>query len=237
MSAALTVKQLTLPAQLKDVATFANYFTDKNQQLVQALQQVVTIGRSEIIYLYGNTNRFGRSHLSQATCHYAQTLGLSAMYLPLAQFITADPALLLNLENIPLVCVDDLQLLAINKSWEEAFLYFYCRTMANNGRLIISANFLPKSLKLTLPDLSSRLMSAATYQLAMLNDDDKLLILLQRAAIRGMILPNAVAHFILTHSNRSMTTILAALDAMEHETLRRQRKLTIPLVKEILNFS
>jgi DnaA family protein len=55
-----------------------------------------------------------------------------------------------------------------------------------------------------------------------------------RAERRGMILNEDVGKFILTHCPRHMSTLFAALDALDKMSLAAQRKLTIPFVKEVL---
>lgn len=232
------IKQSTLKTRDADKTTFSNYYLQKNQQIIAALQSISNkITQAEIIYLYGQYNRVGRSHLSQAACHYAQELGLRSIYLPLKELINFTPDILLNLESLALVCIDDIQCLQNNLEWEEAFLYAYQRILAHNGRLIITANVSPKFLNCTIPDLHSRLIEAVSYQLDQLNDEDKLSILLKHAAARGIFLPTSIGRFILTRSNRHLTTIINALNLLESESLSRKRKITIPLIKEILQLT
>lgn len=233
----LEIKQSILKIKSPDFATFANYYLNKNQQIVTALQHMITGLGGEIIYLYGQDNRLGRSHLAQAACDYAKTLGLSAIYLPFKNLMCHGPGILLNLENLVLICIDDIQYVTNHREWEEALLYTYQYVLLHHGRLIITANVAPKFIKCALQDLSSRLIEAVAYELQPLDDTDKMTILVQHAAARGILLPQAVVNFLFTRGDRHLSNMINGLQQLADESLRRKRKITIPFVKEILKLS
>jgi len=227
------IKQKTLSVGLRDEATFANYFSEQNSELVTELKKTASGQGQRTLYFYG-TGGLGRSHLTQACCHQADQAQLNAIYLPLSSLKSYSPDILEGLEKLSLVCIDDFQAIAGQSAWEEAFLYFYNRLMDEGGRLVMSANIRPKSLGLILNDVASRLTAGVIYQLQPLTDDEKLAVLIKRAELRGLILSEEVARFILTHCPRHMTTLLAALDALDKESLASKRRPTIHFVKEVL---
>jgi DnaA family protein len=87
---------------------------------------------------------------------------------------------------------------------------------------------------LIVPDLISRLTWGMVFQLQPLSDEEKLQVLIMRADCRGMTLSEEVGKFILNHCPRHMSTLFAALDALDKVSLAVQRKLTIPFVKTVL---
>jgi DnaA family protein len=226
-------KQLTLGVSLKDEATFANYYAGKNGPLLQALQNTVAGTGERVIYFCG-TGGEGCTHLLQACCHDANRHGLSSVYLPLRTLIAYSPAVLEGLESLQLVCIDDLQLISGRPEWEEAFFHFYNRLHDAGGRLIVTANVMPKFLGVTLPDLVSRLSWGVVFQLEPLTDAEKTLVLMMRAQRRGMLLTEEVGKYILNHCPRHMATLFSALEALDKSSLAAQRKLTIPFVKSVL---
>ena len=133
-----------------------------------------------------------------------------------------------------LVCIDDLHLIAGRPAWEEAFFHAYNRIHDAGRRLIVTANVMPKSLGVTLPDVVSRLSWGVVFQLQSLTDTEKLAVLVMRAERRGMTLSEEVGKFILNHCPRHMSTLFAAFEALDKASLAAQRKLTIPFVKAIL---
>jgi len=229
----ISSKQRTLSVGLRDEATFENYFPHQNAELLAELKRTSSGEGEHVIYFYG-TGGLGRTHLSQACCHYANQFNLPAIYLPFANLSSYSSDVLQGLESLSLVCVDDLHMIAGLRPWEEAFLYFYNRLIEAGGRLIITAKTAPKLLGLILADVASRLSLSVVYQLHPLTDEEKLDTLIKRAQLRGLILSAEVASFILTHSPRHMSTLFAALDTLDKESLSSKRRPTIPFVKEVL---
>lgn len=224
------MRQLTLGVQLKDEATFENYFPGKNIELITALKNTVSGSGERVIYFSGAKGE-GCTHLLQACCHYAN---YPVVYLPLAELIMHSPRVFDDLESLQLVCIDDLQQLAGRSQWEEAFFHVYNRLQDNGGRLIVTANVPPKALGLVLPDVVSRLTWGIVFTLQSLSDEEKLAALMMRAERRGMILSEEVGKFILTHVPRQMSMLLATLDTLDKASLTAQRRLTIPFVKNVL---
>ncbi|MDR3492350.1 MAG: DnaA regulatory inactivator Hda [Gammaproteobacteria bacterium] len=227
------INQLTLGVGLKDEATFANYYPGKNGPLIQELKKVAEGNGERVIYFCGSGGQ-GCTHLLQAVCHEANRNKLTSVYIPLGSLIDYSPAIFEGLESLMLVCVDDLHLIANRPAWEEAFFHAYNRIHDAGGRLIVTANVMPKSLGVAMPDVVSRLSWGIVYQLQALTDKEKLAVLMMRAERRGMTLSEEVGKFILNHCPRHMSTLFAALEALDKASLAAQRKLTIPFVKSIL---
>jgi DnaA family protein len=227
------INQLTLGVSLKDEATFTNYYSGLNGPLFEELKKTSQGNGERVIYFCGKGGE-GCTHLLQACCHDANRHHLTSVYIPLVNLIVFSPTVFEGLETLDLVCIDDLHLIAGRANWEEAFFHAYNRIHDAGGRLIVTANVMPKSLGLVLPDLISRLSWGVVFQLQPLSDTEKLAVLIMRAQRRGMILSEEVGKFILNHCPRHMTTLFSALDALDKTSLSAQRKLTIPFVKSVL---
>lgn len=225
--------QLTLGLSLKDEATFNNFYFGKNAEIIAELQKTARGEGEKIIYLCGSRGQ-GCTHLLQACCHYAHQHQLSSVYLPLANLITLSPEILNGLETLSLVCLDDLHVVAGHADWEEAIFHLYNRIYETGGSIVIAAHDLPKAIHLRLPDLVSRLSWGIVFQLHALADAEKLSALTMRANCRGINLSEEVGKYILTHCPRHMSTLFAALEALDKASLAAQRRLTIPFVKEVL---
>lgn len=228
-----TPLQLPLPIALHQDLSFANFYPGKNQFILDSLKKIA-LGKGEFfIYLWGQPG-LGRSHLLQASCQTATENNLTAFYLPLAQLDQLSIKLIENLEIFNLICIDDLQLIAGNKLWEEAIFHLYNRSQRPKTRLIISANKPPAELSLTLPDLTSRLLSGTILHLQELEDAEKLSLLQTNAHSRGLELPFEVAQYLLNHHPRNLNLLFNALNQLDQASLINQRKLTIPFLKKIL---
>jgi len=128
-----------------------------------------------------------------------------------------------------------LQAVIGNAEWEVA-IFDLINRVRETGRtlLIMSADQSPVNLPVQLPDLASRLTWGEVYQLAPLNDKQKIDVLQKAAYQRGIELPDETANFLFKRLERDMKTLFNALEKLDQASLQAQRKLTIPFVKEIL---
>lgn len=234
----MTPIQLPLGVRLRDDATFANYYPGANAAALGYVERLceADAGWTEsLIYLWGGEG-VGRSHLLQAACLRFEQRGESAVYLPLAEVVEYGPALLDNLEQCELVCLDDLDAVAGRSDWEEALFHLFNRLRDSGRRLLLAASTSPRELPVQLADLQSRLTLALVFQLQSLSDEDKLRALQLRASRRGLHLSDDVGRFILTRGERSMSALFDLLERLDQASLQAQRKLTIPFLKETLGW-
>lgn len=188
-----------------------------------------------LIYLWG-AEGVGRSHLQQAACLRFEQRGEQAVYLPLADLVQYGTAILDNLEQCELVCLDDLDAVAGRADWEEALFHLFNRLRDAGRKLLLAANTAPRELPIALPDLKSRLTLALIFQLHALSDEDKLRALQLRASRRGLHLTEEVGRFIMTRGSRNMSVLFDILERLDQASLQAQRKLTIPFLKETLGW-
>ncbi|MDH5784726.1 MAG: DnaA regulatory inactivator Hda [Chromatiales bacterium] len=222
-------EQLPLRIGLRDGATFANFLSGGNAALLHALEQ----GHEPFIYI-GGSDGSGRSHLLQAACHEVSEAGGRAAYLPLTECMTMSPQMLDEMEQMTLVAIDDVELLAGNSEWEVALFHLYNRMRDVGHRLIVAGNGSPAALGILLPDLLSRLGWGPVFQIQPLNDSEKSQALRMRAEHRGMEMPVEVAEYLLNHSSRDMRDLFALLDRLDEGSLAAQRRLTIPFVRTFI---
>jgi len=230
-------QQLLLAVTLHDEATFDNFFIPANHKNHLALQQLMAQwgdGDEQVIFLWGSAG-CGITHLLQACCHRAQSLEKYAQFLPLRDLVGYSPAALLEgMTAQDLLCIDSVDEIAGNHLWEEALFNLFNQMRDSGKRIILAANGPANELPFCLPDFQSRLNWGVTYHIESLDDDEKQAALIHRAHGRGMHLSEEVAKFILSRAPRDMNDLFYLLNRLDRFSLRAQRKLTIPLVKEAL---
>jgi DnaA family protein len=234
----MTPIQLPLGVRLRDDATFANYYPGANAAALGYVERLceADAGWTEsLMYLWGGEG-VGRSHLLQAACLRVEQRSEQAVYLPLAEVVEYGPALLDNLEQCELVCLDDLDAVAGRSDWEEALFHLFNRLRDSGRRLLVAASKSPRELAIRLPDLQSRMTLALVFQLHSLSDEDKLRALQLRASRRGLHMSDEVGRFILTRGERSMSALFELLERLDQASLQAQRKLTVPFLKETLGW-
>lgn len=228
-------EQLPLAVQLRDDATFENFYAGDNALLLTELRRQLS-GGEPYIYLYGNAGS-GRSHLLQAACHQAQQQSLQSAYLPLQELHDFAPDdLFEGLEDLDLVCLDDLQQVAGHAAWEQALFHLFNRLQQSGTPLLISADCSVRQLPLTLADLRSRLSWGSLFQIADLSEQQQLAVITLRAGNRGLQLSDDVLQFIYHRSARDLPSLLHVVAELDRASLREQRRLTIPFVKSVMGW-
>lgn len=221
--------QLPLAIGLSDTATFENFLPAGNAPVCHVLQQA----SEPFVYLWGPAG-CGKSHLLQAACHAEDARGGRAVYLPLPELLGHSPVLLEGMEQMTLVCVDDLQCIAQAPAWQHALFHLYNRLRDAGHHLLAAGDAAPHALALSLADLVSRLCWGPVFRLLELTDNEKSMALQQRAQRRGMSMPDEIATYLLAHGPRDMHQLFGLLEQLDQRSLIEQRRLTIPFVRQLL---
>ena len=227
-------RQLALAIQINHEATFHDFCWGENTLLQQQLHRSLEASGDRLLYLWGMAGS-GKSHLLQACCQAMGQQYQSAIYLPLHTLKDWGADVIEGLDEQSLICVDDIDAIAKDATWEEAIFHLYNRVRdQEKSLLIISGKVPPAQLAIQLPDLRSRLSWGLVMQLHELNDEDKIKTLQSHAFKRGLKLPNNVVQFLISRCGRNMHDLYALLDKLDEASLIAQRKITIPFVKDIL---
>ncbi|MCK5889024.1 MAG: DnaA regulatory inactivator Hda [Methylococcales bacterium] len=225
-------KQIPLQFEFQSAYSFHAFYPGNNQETYTHLQQLFTHNEHQI-FLWGSEGS-GKSHLLQATCQSANRANKSSFYLSLNAENLRDTSILDGLENIDLVCFDNIDKIAENDLWEMAFFNFFNRHRDNEKHLILSAPCPPKQIPIKLPDLQTRMGWGLTLKLKALSEEQLLNALIYKADILGFELPTHVGKFLILHYIGNLPSMWILLNKIDQETLATQRKLTLPFVKQII---
>jgi DnaA family protein len=234
--------QLTLSVQLPDDETFDSYLSESNRSVVSQLtlfieqSQVTKPNQPNSFYLFGLTG-VGKSHLLHACSAYASQLNKSSVCLSCAELLLLSVEVLDGLEQMDVIFLDDIQLIADNMLWQQAIFDLYNRVLEQNNCLLISGDQSVTQLGLSLPDLVSRLSWGLTEQVKPLGDTEKVTAIQYRASKRGLTLSSEAANFLLNRLSREMGNLIASLDILDKASIREQRKITIPFIKDVLHLT
>ena len=222
------MQQLILDIAPAPAPAFDNFISTTNQELVDAIQALVSRQHQDNqLYLWG-APASGKTHLLAASVQAATALGETAAYFNPDSFASAGHL------NYDLVAVDDVDRLDGNSQIKLFNLINHVRT--GNDRLIVAGCAAPMQLSLR-RDLTTRLGWSLVYQIQLLADTDKLFALTRIAQARGFELHAEVADYLLRHWRRDLPSLIAALECLDHHSLQTQRPITIALLKEILAHS
>jgi len=224
--------QIPLSISLRDDARFENFHAVGNELACATLRASAVGDGEQLLYIWGHPG-VGCSHLLQAACHEAEPARRSAAYLPLDELKFMGPGVLEGMEHLDLVCLDNLEAVSGEKKWEEALFHFFNRIRAEGNHLVVAASAPPKQAGIKLPDLLSRLSWGIIFQIHSLDDAEKAAVIKKRAQARGIQLSDEVVRFLIHHASRNMGDLFGLLEALDRASLSAQRKVTIPLVKEV----
>lgn len=229
-------KQLPLRFEPREVYSFDTFVSGDNALAVGMLQQVAEPSAELQIYLWAEQGQ-GKSHLLQAACNLASKRQLAVCYLPAAEIIGQPIELLDGLEQLDLVCLDDVDQLAQSLQWEEALFNLINRMRASKKTLLMTASVSPENLSIALPDLRSRIVWGPVFQLNELADEQKRNALKLRAQQRGLELPDNVVDYLMRHYPRDLFALFERLETLDVAAMAMQRKLTVPFVKTVFEQS
>ena len=239
----MVTEQIPLRFGWRDGRSFGNYFagngldgcSQPSAEAVHHVQRAAAgeVGAERFLFLWGAAS-VGKSHLLQAACQHAAENQRTVAYLPMVELIDLSAEIFEGLEQMSLICLDDVQLIAGKAEWEEALFHFYNRMRDAGGSLLVTANAAASALKVDLPDLQSRLSWGPVLQLSELNDAGKISALQLRARRRGFELPDEVAQFLMRRTTRDMSSLFTLLDKLDEASLVQQRRLTIPFVRGLI---
>jgi DnaA family protein len=227
------MRQLPLGVRLRVGSRFSTFFPGGNPAAVAELAQMAARAGPQAAWLHGPPGS-GRTHLLQAACAAAGEAGRAVAYLPMRELGSGGTGVLAGLEALDLLCLDDLEAVAGATGWERALFGLYNELAERGGRLAVAAREPPARSGFALPDLASRFAAASVRPLRPLPEESHGEALAARASAQGLDLPEDTLHYLLRRAPRDFAVLCRLLDEMDVVSLAAQRRLTVPLVREVL---
>ncbi len=216
------MQQQLLPGfALPPLPTLENFVVGRNLELLATLR-ALTLGNAQerFFYLWGEHGS-GKSHLLQAVASTAIAQRKNAIY-------SQVPA---QCSGFELVVLDDAD--CLDESAQIELFNVYNRLRDGTGCLLTSGTLPPAQLAVR-PDLATRLGWGLVYRVHGLNDDEKTAALAAHAELRGFALPGEVSGYLLRHWRRDLPALMGVLEALDRYSMERQRAVSVPLLKELL---
>lgn len=226
--------QVPLQFEFQGDQTFASYFPGANGEVIEQLRCLADGSGEQQLYLWGEPG-CGKTHLLQACCQQAKLAGRDPFYFQLDAERLPAIELLEGLEQVELVCFDNIQAISSQPDWQHALFAFYNAHRQNNNHLLLAADCPPKYLTFDLPDLKTRMGWGLTLKIHSLRDDQLIDALRHKAHFLGFDITPSVGRFLLHHWVHDPAALWQLLQTIDHATLAEQRKLTIPFLKKILS--
>ena len=226
--------QLPLQLAVSRGRRFANFeVPPANAELVDAVRRVAAEPEPGRVLIVGDVGS-GKSHLLEAASEVASAGGAAVAFVPMRDWRSQRVDAVRGLGGSGLLCIDDIDAAAGDRGWEEALFTLVEASAARGTRMLVSAGAAPANIPFGLADLQSRLSAATLYRLRELDDESRARALRRHASARGIDIPDDVVGYVLARHRRDMPSLVALLDRLDYHSLSRQRRLTVPFVRDLI---
>lgn len=204
--------------------TFDNFVTGKANQLARAaaLQVAENPGISyNPLFLYGGVG-LGKTHLIHAigNAMVAAGRGVRVRYVHADQYVSdvvkayqrkAFDEFKRYYHSLDLLLIDDIQFFSGKNRTQEEFFYAFEAMVAQRKQIIITSDTYPKELEGIDTRLISRFDSGLTVAIEPPELEMRVAILLRKAELEGIVMPDEVAFFIAKHLRSNVRELEGAL--------------------------
>ena len=230
-------KQLIFPFQINQKASFDSFFcSPDNQNLMTRLADIVSSQDTSELIIHGEEGS-GKSFLMQAICNELSSAEKRFAFIPMKKAFNMGVEIFQNLGSLDAVCIDDLQLILANQDWETALFNLINECQQSNCSLMLSlGGTRPLDESIILPDLLSRIKRMEFIALHAVQDEffnQAIDFVAQQLDIK---IEEAELEFLLKHQTRIFSLLVENIITLDNQAASLKRKITIPLIKETLNF-
>ncbi len=170
------------------------------------------------VLIYGEKG-CGKTHLAK----------FATEKLPDATIIQANELELYYQPKTKLVIVENIE--QVN---EEALFHLF-NNLKENGLLLLTASKSINRLEISLKDLKSRLLTVPEIEIMPPDDELIVALLLKNFSDMKIDVSNEVLQYIIKNIERSYDSVHNLIKEIDFISLSEKRKITIPLIKEILS--
>jgi len=210
--------------------TFESFHSSSNKVVIDSIKDY----KNKLLWIAGLKGS-GKTHILQATINYMDNGINRLLYLPMRESKDFTPDILDNLDQFDLVAIDDIENVIGDFSWEEQLLILYEELIHTKSRILISSSDTPQGLSFKLPDLASRFSLGLVDRLKPMNEEQMIEAISLHAKVRGFNLPQDVAKYLISRVPRDVSVLVDIIKLLDYESLSKQRKLTIPFIKTVLD--
>lgn len=212
--------------------TFENYIAGPNHVLFGMFKELASnpVGWH---YLSGPPST-GKTHLLLAMMHAAEFNGLDVTYLSLSS-ASMTPELINQLESPRLLLLDDVDAIRQSDTLQEALFHSLNRVHQKQNAVVVSGKVSVDGLGLQLPDLRSRLAMCHRYKIKALDDKSISEFIVGYLGRYKLPADDKAVDYLIKYGPRNAGLLVVFLRMLVKTVLKDKRRITIPLLSDMLS--
>jgi DnaA family protein len=226
--------QIALPLTFDKQFSFDNFLSERAEFFTSSLKSAVNFDGESLIGIWGSHDS-GKTHLINATAHYARQQSTRFQFYDGFQLMECDPAQFDDFANSEILLVDNLDAICGHQQWEQKFYQLINDCKQGEMTLLFTVSVNPQFLDCTLPDFQSRLSWGLLLQLPIVVDTDIGVVLKFRAELLGIALSKEVISYLLTRYPRHLSAQMEILRQLDEMSLSAKKRVTVPFIKQALS--
>tara|TARA_B100000427_G_scaffold22698_1_gene17026 strand:+ start:4359 stop:5075 length:717 start_codon:yes stop_codon:yes gene_type:complete len=230
-------KQLYLDVKIDKNKTLASFIECKSTELIiSALKEFcMEDSLNQNFFLWGSSGS-GKNYLLHSI-HQDFTLRKKRVaFISFKNISFSSPEILESLDSLDLIILEGIDLYPKERDWELALFNLINDSKLSGTKILCSSDRVAKELRFTLPDLISRILSFTAFEIKEIKEEEKRQALKAEIARKGLIAEEKVITYILNHTSRGLSDLLQLISDLDGFSLERKRRITIPLIKEMISF-
>ena len=228
-------RQLALQIQINERASLDNFFISKNNnKAIQILKNILERSNNGAQIFIDDLGSNGKSYLLQAICNDFSNSNNSTIYIPMQKAINLEPSILEGINDLNLICLDDIDLISNQRDWELALFNLINECYEKDCFLLLSGSI--EKLEV-IPDLISRIKKMEILRLKAIDDDELLRATQSISKNLNIEISDKNMNYLINNSRRDIKTVFGILSQLEKESLERKKSIGLNLIKEVIQSS
>jgi len=229
-------EQLHLNVQLDDSINLDNFIRcDSTKDFLKIISKTAENNSISNFYLIWGDEGRGKSYVMRALHRKYLEDGKQSFHFSFKDKKVTSSEILTNLDSLEAVFIEDLQSMEISGDWEKAMFNLINECYISGTKVYLSSNIVPKDLKISLKDLSSRLSSFTAIEVPEITEEEKIQALLQSSERKGFLLDDKTIKYIISYTSRSLSDLLRLLNELDSFSLQKKKKISPSLVREMVS--
>lgn len=195
--------------------------TSSNKAVVNWIDRWPDWGTTHCTILYG-TAGCGKTHLSHVWQYKSGAVRLT-------------PEKIAHQDVATSIIIEDIDTVITDPDLQENLFHLYNRQKEKGGCLMLTAQQHPKYWQLELPDLRSRMLASMIMEIGPPDDELLAAVIVKQFMDRQINIPIEVVNYLMPRIERTFEAARDIVRRIDNLALVQKRKITVPLIRELLD--